>query len=63
MAPGYGRPFLVNLEDLMATEQKMRRQEQLFDELIAILECKTCSADFPIVAFHYYVCEEYKRRI
>jgi glyoxylase-like metal-dependent hydrolase (beta-lactamase superfamily II) len=35
MAPGHGRPFLVNREDLMATEQKMRRQEQLFHELIA----------------------------
>ncbi len=35
MAPGHGRPFLVNREDLLATEQKMRRQEQLFQELIA----------------------------
>ena len=35
MAPGHGRPFLVNREDLMATEQKMHRQEQLFHELIA----------------------------
>jgi glyoxylase-like metal-dependent hydrolase (beta-lactamase superfamily II) len=35
MAPGHGRPFLVNREDLLATEQKMRRQEQLFHELIA----------------------------
>jgi hypothetical protein len=35
MAPGHGRPFLVNREDLLATEQKMRRQEQLFHEIIA----------------------------
>jgi glyoxylase-like metal-dependent hydrolase (beta-lactamase superfamily II) len=35
MAPGHGRPFLVSREDLLATEQKMRRQEQLFRELIA----------------------------
>jgi hypothetical protein len=35
MAPGHGRPFLVNREDLLATEQKMRRQDQLFHELIA----------------------------
>ncbi|HYK88907.1 MAG TPA: MBL fold metallo-hydrolase [Acidobacteriota bacterium] len=35
MAPGHGRPFLVNREDLLSTEQKMRRQEQLFREVIA----------------------------
>ncbi len=35
MAPGHGRPFLVNREDLIATEQKMRRQEQLFRGVIA----------------------------
>jgi glyoxylase-like metal-dependent hydrolase (beta-lactamase superfamily II) len=35
MAPGHGRPFLVNREDLLATEQKMRRQTDLFHELIA----------------------------
>ncbi len=35
MAPGHGRPFLVNREDLLATEQKMRRQDQLFREIIA----------------------------
>ncbi len=35
MAPGHGRPFLVNREDLLATEQKMRRQEQLFRGVIA----------------------------
>jgi glyoxylase-like metal-dependent hydrolase (beta-lactamase superfamily II) len=35
MAPGHGRPFLVNREELLATEQKMRRQEQLFHEIIA----------------------------
>jgi glyoxylase-like metal-dependent hydrolase (beta-lactamase superfamily II) len=35
MAPGHGRPFLVNREDLLATEQKMRRQDQLFRQIIA----------------------------
>lgn len=35
MAPGHGRPFLVNREDLLGTEQKMRRQTDLFHELIA----------------------------
>ena len=32
---GHGRPFLVNREDLLATEQKMRRQDQLFRQIIA----------------------------
>jgi glyoxylase-like metal-dependent hydrolase (beta-lactamase superfamily II) len=35
IAPGHGRPFLVNREDLLATEQKMRQQETLFAGLIA----------------------------
>jgi glyoxylase-like metal-dependent hydrolase (beta-lactamase superfamily II) len=35
IAPGHGRPFLVNREDLLATEQKMRRQDQWFHEIIA----------------------------
>lgn len=35
MAPGHGKPFLVNREELLATEQKLRRQEHLFHELIA----------------------------
>ncbi len=35
MAPGHGRPFLVNREDLLATEQKMRRQDQWFRDLVA----------------------------
>ena len=39
IAPGHGRPFLANREDLLATEQKMRRQEQLFHELIADPDC------------------------
>src|SRR5688572_1120173 len=39
IAPGHGRPFLANREDLLATEQKMRRQEQFFHELIADPEC------------------------
>jgi glyoxylase-like metal-dependent hydrolase (beta-lactamase superfamily II) len=35
IAPGHGRPFLVTREEMVATEQKMRRQEQHFQELIA----------------------------
>jgi glyoxylase-like metal-dependent hydrolase (beta-lactamase superfamily II) len=35
IAPGHGRPFLANREELLATEQKMRRQTQFFHELIA----------------------------
>jgi glyoxylase-like metal-dependent hydrolase (beta-lactamase superfamily II) len=35
MAPGHGRPFLVNREDLLGTEEKMRRQTDLFHDLIA----------------------------
>ena len=35
MAPGHGRPFLVNREDLLATEQKMQRQTEFFHQLIA----------------------------
>ncbi len=35
IAPGHGRPFLVTREELLATEQKMRRQEGLFQGLIA----------------------------
>ena len=35
IAPGHGRPFLVNHADLLATEQKLKQQEQLFREVIA----------------------------
>jgi glyoxylase-like metal-dependent hydrolase (beta-lactamase superfamily II) len=35
IAPGHGRPFLVNHEELLATEQKLRRQTQHFHDLIA----------------------------
>ena len=35
IAPGHGRPFLVNHADLLATEQRFKRQEQLFHEVIA----------------------------
>ncbi len=35
IAPGHGKPFLVNREELLATEQKMRQQERLFSGLIA----------------------------
>ncbi len=34
IAPGHGRPYLVNREDLLLTEQKMRRQQEWFQELI-----------------------------
>jgi glyoxylase-like metal-dependent hydrolase (beta-lactamase superfamily II) len=35
IAPGHGRPFLVTREELLATEAKMRKQEELFQGLIA----------------------------
>jgi glyoxylase-like metal-dependent hydrolase (beta-lactamase superfamily II) len=35
IAPGHGKPFLVTREEMLATEQKFRRQEQYFQELIA----------------------------
>lgn len=35
MAPGHGRPFLVTREELLASEQKMRRQTELFQQIIA----------------------------
>ena len=35
IAPGHGRPFLVNRADMLATEQRFKRQEQLFHEVIA----------------------------
>jgi glyoxylase-like metal-dependent hydrolase (beta-lactamase superfamily II) len=35
IAPGHGRPFVSNREELLATEQRMRRQEGLFREIVA----------------------------
>ena len=35
IAPGHGRPFLANREELLATEEKMRKQETLFKGIIA----------------------------
>jgi glyoxylase-like metal-dependent hydrolase (beta-lactamase superfamily II) len=35
IAPGHGKPFLVNHAELLATEQKLRQQEQLFRAVIA----------------------------
>jgi glyoxylase-like metal-dependent hydrolase (beta-lactamase superfamily II) len=35
IAPGHGRPYLANREELLATEEKMRRQETLFKGIIA----------------------------
>jgi glyoxylase-like metal-dependent hydrolase (beta-lactamase superfamily II) len=35
IAPGHGRPFMVNREDLLATEQRMLRQEELFRGIVA----------------------------
>jgi glyoxylase-like metal-dependent hydrolase (beta-lactamase superfamily II) len=39
IAPGHGRPFLANREDLLATEKKLLRQERLFHEIIADPDC------------------------
>jgi len=35
IAPGHGRPFLVNRADLLVTEQAMRKQKDLFEGLVA----------------------------
>jgi glyoxylase-like metal-dependent hydrolase (beta-lactamase superfamily II) len=35
IAPGHGRPFVANREELLATEQRMRRQEDLFRGIVA----------------------------
>jgi glyoxylase-like metal-dependent hydrolase (beta-lactamase superfamily II) len=35
IAPGHGRPFVANREELLATEQKMRSQEELFRGIVA----------------------------
>jgi glyoxylase-like metal-dependent hydrolase (beta-lactamase superfamily II) len=35
IAPGHGQPFLVTREELLATEEKMRRQEILFKGVVA----------------------------
>jgi glyoxylase-like metal-dependent hydrolase (beta-lactamase superfamily II) len=35
IAPGHGRPFVANREELLATEQKMRKQEELFRGIVA----------------------------
>jgi len=35
IAPGHGRPFVANREELLATEHKMRRQEELFRGIVA----------------------------
>jgi glyoxylase-like metal-dependent hydrolase (beta-lactamase superfamily II) len=35
MAPGHGRPFLINRDELLASEQKMRRLTQHFQDIIA----------------------------
>jgi glyoxylase-like metal-dependent hydrolase (beta-lactamase superfamily II) len=35
IAPGHGRPFVANREELLATEQRLRRQEQFFHEIVA----------------------------
>ncbi len=35
IAPGHGRPFVANREELLATEQKMRRQDELFRGIVA----------------------------
>jgi glyoxylase-like metal-dependent hydrolase (beta-lactamase superfamily II) len=35
IAPGHGKPFLVNRADLLLTEEKMRKQKDLFHEVVA----------------------------
>jgi len=35
IAPGHGKPFLVNRSDLVATEEKLRKQKDLFHQLVA----------------------------
>jgi hypothetical protein len=35
VAPGHGKPFVANREELLATEQKMRRQDELFRGIVA----------------------------
>ncbi|MBI3665262.1 MAG: MBL fold metallo-hydrolase, partial [Acidobacteria bacterium] len=39
IAPGHGKPFLVNRSDLLATEEKLRKQKDLFQELVADRDC------------------------
>lgn len=35
IAPGHGKPFLANREELLATEAKFRRQEALWKDIVA----------------------------
>jgi glyoxylase-like metal-dependent hydrolase (beta-lactamase superfamily II) len=35
LAPGHGKPFLVNRDDLIVTEEKLKKQTQFFHEIIA----------------------------
>jgi glyoxylase-like metal-dependent hydrolase (beta-lactamase superfamily II) len=35
IAPGHGKPFLINRADLLATEEKLRKQKDLFHQVIA----------------------------
>jgi glyoxylase-like metal-dependent hydrolase (beta-lactamase superfamily II) len=35
IAPGHGRPFVANREELLATEQRMRKQQELFAGIVA----------------------------
>jgi glyoxylase-like metal-dependent hydrolase (beta-lactamase superfamily II) len=38
IAPGHGKPFLASREELLATEQKMRKQDELFRGIVADAE-------------------------
>ncbi|MBI3696822.1 MAG: hypothetical protein HY238_18545, partial [Acidobacteria bacterium] len=38
-APGHGKPFLVNRGDLLATEEKLRKQKDLFQQVVADRDC------------------------
>src|SRR5512143_2649316 len=35
IAPGHGKPFVANREELLATEQRMRKQDELFRGIVA----------------------------
>ncbi len=35
IAPGHGKPYLVNRSDLLATEEKLRKQKDLFHQVVA----------------------------
>jgi len=38
IAPGHGKPFLINRADMLATEEKLRKQKDLFHQVVADAE-------------------------